>query len=61
MPANTTIELYDILGKKIYQSKLNVNSTTELNITEQPTGIYLYRVLTETGGLISTGKLVIQK
>ncbi|HTA82558.1 MAG TPA: T9SS type A sorting domain-containing protein [Bacteroidia bacterium] len=56
----SSIEIYNMLGEKIYTSKLNPTNT-QINLSNNPNGIYLYRLLTETGGLISTGKIVIQK
>lgn len=57
---NSMIEVYNILGLKIFNSKLS-STTTQIDLSNNPTGIYLYRVLNEAGELISTGKLVIQK
>ncbi|HXB10923.1 MAG TPA: T9SS type A sorting domain-containing protein [Bacteroidia bacterium] len=54
------VEVYNMLGEKIYTTKLNA-TTTELDLSNNASGIYLYRVLTETGTLVSDGKFVIQK
>jgi hypothetical protein len=56
----SSIEIYNMFGEKIYTTKLNAIDT-QIDLTNNPDGIYLYRVLTETGGLISSGKMVIQK
>jgi|GEM_PF-1577038 len=55
------IEVFNMLGEKVYTTKLN-SSTTTIDLGSNPVGIYLYRVITETGSnLIGEGKLVIQK
>jgi hypothetical protein len=56
----TQVEVYNILGEEVYKAKLNSNST-QLDIGIQPQGIYFYRILTERGGLIGSGKLIIKK
>lgn len=55
----SSMEIYNMLGKKIYQTNLQTN-TTQINIGTQPNGMYLYRVITEEGNLISSGKFVIE-
>src|SRR6185312_10788208 len=57
---NGQIEIYDMFGAKIYTTKIN-SSNAQIDIGNKANGVYLYRVLTETGNLISTGKFVIQK
>lgn len=53
------IEIYNMLGQSIYQIKLN-SRNTEINLSNQPAGVYLYRVITENGEYISSGKVVIE-
>lgn len=56
--ANCSFEIYNSIGKKVYQYQLeNPISETYLNI---PNGIYFYELRSETN-LIGKGKLVIQK
>jgi len=57
---NSIVEIYNMLGEKIYTAKLNPTNT-QIDLSNNPSGIYLYRVLTETRELISTGKMIIQK
>ncbi|HXP49189.1 MAG TPA: T9SS type A sorting domain-containing protein [Bacteroidia bacterium] len=57
---NSSVEIYNMLGEKIYTAKINATNT-QIDLSNNPSGIYLYRVITETGGLVSEGKLVIQK
>lgn len=59
--ANSYIEIYNVLGEKVYsQSKIN-NSQLTINLNNQPNGVYLYRIITETGDLIGEGKIAIEK
>jgi hypothetical protein len=58
--ANSCIEIYDMLGEKIY-SQFNIhNSRFSINLKGSPAGIYLYRVTTEKGEFIGSGKLIIE-
>jgi hypothetical protein len=57
---NSIVEIYNMLGEKIYTAKLNP-TLTQIDLSNNADGIYLYRVLTENGDLISAGKMVIQK
>jgi len=60
--ANSQIEVYNMLGEKIANSQWpSANSQMQINLSGQPAGIYLYRVISETGGLVGEGKLVIQQ
>lgn len=53
------IEVYNMLGERIYSSGFLIpNSQFLINLTGNPTGIYLYRVISENGELIGTGKLI---
>jgi hypothetical protein len=51
------VELYNVLGEKIYSEALN-SAYSQIDISNNAVGIYLYRVITETGSLISEGKIV---
>lgn len=56
------VEVFNMLGEKVYSATLStVNSTLSINLSSQPSGVYLYRVLSETGDFVSGGKFVIQK
>jgi len=51
------IEVYNILGKIVFScSELNPNFT--INLTSQPNGVYLYRILNNDAMPVSIGKLV---
>ncbi|HTB06944.1 MAG TPA: GH25 family lysozyme [Bacteroidia bacterium] len=53
------VEIFDILGQQVYHALIN-SGVTSINLNAKP-GMYLYRIMTETGDkLISQGKLIIQ-
>ncbi|MGP8216088.1 MAG: T9SS type A sorting domain-containing protein [Bacteroidia bacterium] len=56
-----SVEVYNVLGEKVYSQLLIPNSQFLINLSNQPAGMYLYRVISETGECIGSGKLVIQK
>lgn len=64
----STVEIYNMLGEKVYTTSLNPskggtsNTTISLPLGESQSGagIYLYRIITETGELVAEGKFVIQ-
>jgi hypothetical protein len=53
------VEIYNIFGQPVYKAPLPTE-TTQVNLSAEPKGIYLYRVITDDGNLASQGKLVIQ-
>jgi hypothetical protein len=57
---NNSVEIYNMLGQQIRTNSLT-GKTTELDLSSQPSGIYLYRVLSENGKLVSEGKFTIAK
>lgn len=54
------VEVYNVLGKKVYAETLQQSQINSINLTGQPNGVYLYRVTTLTGELVGEGKLVKQ-
>ena len=57
-----SVEIYNVLGQKVNIGMLKqVQHDYEIDLTGQPDGIYLYRVVKEDGSLIGEGKVVIQK
>lgn len=55
------IEIYNILGEQVYSQSMVHSSSFIVDLSSKSSGIYLYRVITETGNLAGEGKLVIQK
>ena len=54
------IEIYNVLGGNIYTMKVN-SGNTRINLEGQPNGVYLYRVMKQTGEFVGSGKVLIQK
>ena len=57
-PSKPEIEIYNMLGEKIYH-RYFYSDKTEINLSQQPKGMYFYKVLSE-GKFISSGKLIVQ-
>lgn len=57
------IEVYNVLGEKIYSSQYSIHNTQyQIDLSNQPNGMYFYRVTEEKGDtFIAGGKLVVQK
>jgi len=56
------IEVYNMLGEKVLTETLrSAQGDNTIDLTNQPDGIYLYRVITQDGGFVGEGKLVIHK
>lgn len=53
------IEIYNVLGEQVSQIIIN-NSTFTITLTNEPSGIYLYRIVSDNGNFVATGKLIIQ-
>ena len=50
---NSKIEITDITGKKTYRSQVTKkNKKTTFDISNQPTGVYLIKIQTESGIVI---------
>jgi hypothetical protein len=53
------LEVYNMLGQQVYSHPFKIqNSEFKIDLTGNPSGIYLYRVTTETGNLVGEGKLI---
>lgn len=60
--SQATVEIYNTLGEKVLTKTLHsIQGDNGINMSTQPNGVYLYRVLDENGNMISNGKFVIQK
>ncbi|HTA81539.1 MAG TPA: T9SS type A sorting domain-containing protein [Bacteroidia bacterium] len=53
------ITIYNMFGENIYNTQFNT-SATQIDLSGKPAGVYLYRIVSEKGEAISSGKLVIQ-
>ncbi len=59
-----TIEIYNVTGQKVYSTLLPQTSKGTLHsidLGNQPSGVYLYKVTDENSAIIGEGKLVIEK
>jgi len=53
----TEIEIYNVMGEKIYESEINTNNA-DIDLASHPAGIYFIRIKTESK--VVTQKLIIQ-
>jgi len=57
-----SVQIYNMLGEKVHSSNYSLSTNHySLDLSNQPNGIYLYRVLNEDGSLLGEGKVIIQK
>lgn len=56
------LNVYNVLGQPVLTKTLrSAQGDNTIDLSSQPAGVYLYRVLDATGSLIGQGKLVIQR
>jgi hypothetical protein len=56
------MEVYNVLGQNVFTESLRSNlGDNTIDLTGQPSGVYFYRVLTNTGEFIGSGKVIVQK
>lgn len=56
------VEIYNILGENVLTETLcSTQGGKVVDLTNQPNGVYFYRVIAEDAGLIGEGKVVVQK
>ncbi len=54
------VEIYNVFGEKVLTETLgSAQGDNAIDLSSQPSGIYLYRVISETGALLGSGKVVI--
>ncbi|MGP8214693.1 MAG: T9SS type A sorting domain-containing protein [Bacteroidia bacterium] len=59
---NSTVEVYNVLGGKVYSNhQITKLSNYQIDISNQPNGIYFYRVIAENGEQVGEGKIIIRK
>lgn len=59
--SQSTVEIYNMLGEKVYSQLTNNQSQFTINLSGQPAGVYLYRIIDEAGSLTGEGRIAIQK
>ncbi len=60
LSAKSYVTIYNLLGQAVKNIGLT-GMTNQINISDQPEGIYLFRVISESGNTIGQGRLIIQK
>ena len=56
------IEVYNILGERVFADILRPTQDDKvIDLSNQPSGVYLYRVLNEDGSVMGEGKVVIER
>lgn len=56
------IEIYNDLGLIVYSTEFSsLNIQFSIDLSNQPSGVYFYRVIGENGGIVENGKLEIAK
>ena len=55
-----TIQLYNFLGKKVYET-VNFNQRTTINLSDYTRGVYIYQLFDKTGKLVESGKFQVSK
>ena len=55
-----TVEIYNMMGQEIASLSSKGGDKIQVNLSGQPSGLYLYRVLKNDGNLITSGKLIIE-
>lgn len=60
--SHSQLQIYNMLGENIYSEMLNqIQHDYPINLSMQPTGLYLYRIISAQGEQIATGKFIIEK
>jgi uncharacterized repeat protein (TIGR03803 family) len=55
----SSVEIYNVLGEQIAKSQWPLaNSRMQIDLSDKPTGIYFYRIISEKGDFIASGKLI---
>ncbi|HTA81385.1 MAG TPA: T9SS type A sorting domain-containing protein, partial [Bacteroidia bacterium] len=56
---NQQLEVFNILGQRVFICNLNPAGLTEINLSQESAGIYLYKITTDTGVNIFRGRIVV--
>jgi len=58
----SSVEIYNLLGEKVFTKSLSTTKgTNTINVGNQPNGVYLYRIISDSGDLLGEGRIAIQK
>ncbi len=67
--ANSHVEIYNVLGEKVFDKALRpvtqgqggqAQGDYQINISSESSGVYFYRMISEKGEFVASGKLIIQ-
>lgn len=53
------VEIYNMLGQVVYKSSIT-QSMSQIKLNNATSGVYLYRIISEKGNLVGTGKFVVE-
>ncbi len=54
------VEIYDVMGERLLKQILrSTQDDNVIKLTSQPNGVYFYRVVKESGGVVGSGKVVL--
>ncbi len=56
---NYQVRVYNVLGQEVNTAIINTANNT-INLSTQAKGIYIYKLITENGETVSTGRLVVE-
>jgi len=58
---SSVLDIYNMLGERVYAKQLTTgNSPFTIDLSNNTSGIYLYRITTEDGSVNATGKLIVE-
>jgi hypothetical protein len=57
---NSSVEVYNVLGEKIYQAALSSSDENKINLNNPKSGVYLYRVFSSDRTISSEGKFIVK-
>jgi hypothetical protein len=52
------VEIYNVLGEKVFSQYSIPTTQYQIDLSSQPGGMYFYRLLTENGNIVASGKLI---
>jgi hypothetical protein len=55
------VEIYNVLGEQVYSQLSNLNAQLSIDLSSKPDGVYLYKIVTEDGTMLASGRLIIRK
>lgn len=53
------VRVYNVLGQEVNTTIIS-SAGNQINLSTQPKGVYIYKLMTESGSPVSTGRLVIE-